>query len=134
MIQLREATLSSSGSTTPLRREDPAPNLAASDSLRRWLRAVRRGIDSPSGGSSPDAEPRRRLLRWEGTADWEPRWLLWVGVVAPDEKAESPALAGVDGGGLGPNDVSEAVAENGRGESGRRPRRLFSISSSDSER
>jgi hypothetical protein len=42
---------------------------------------------------------------------------VWVGVVAPEEKAERPVLAGVDGGGRGPNDVSEVAAENGLGAS-----------------
>lgn len=36
-----------------------------------------------------------------------------VGVVAPDEKADNPVLAGVDGGGRGANDVSDVAAENG---------------------
>jgi hypothetical protein len=41
-----------------------------------------------------------------------------VGVVAPEEKAERPAEAGVEGGGRGEKDVSEVVAEKGRGVSG----------------
>jgi len=38
-----------------------------------------------------------------------------VGVVAPEEKAERAALAGVDGGGRGPRGESTFVAENGLG-------------------
>jgi hypothetical protein len=60
------------------------------------------GRDGPEGGV-PTAEEVRG-----------------VGVVVPEENAESPALAGVDGGGLGPggevpNSISLVAAdENGR--------------------
>jgi hypothetical protein len=36
-------------------------------------------------------------------------------VVAPEEKADSPELAGVEGGGRGANEVSEVAAEKGLG-------------------
>ena len=42
-----------------------------------------------------------------------------VGVVAPDETAESPELAGVEGGGRGPEGESVRV-DHGRGRSGAR--------------
>jgi hypothetical protein len=52
-----------------------------------------------------------------------------VGVVAPDETADSPALAGVDGGGRDPggagiSGASSDMAENGRRGTGDWPRML----------
>ena len=42
-----------------------------------------------------------------------------VGVVVPEETAESPELAGVEGGGSGP-DGESANVDHGRGRSGNR--------------
>lgn len=43
-----------------------------------------------------------------------------AGVVVPDERAERPELAGVDGGGRGPDGESLGVVDQGRDLSGER--------------
>lgn len=103
-----------------MRRDDPEPHLGVkSDSLRRRCRGFLRGIvvDSSSADSKIDVD-RPILPRLEGTADPVPNVedKACVGVVAPEEKADNPVLAGVEGGGRGPEDVSE-VDENGLGKS-----------------
>ena len=52
----------------------------------------------------------------EGPADPAPILAGAFGVVAPDDMADSPALAGVDGGGYGAADVSDVVFSDGRGD------------------
>ena len=61
---------------------------------------------------SPEELARRFMLpRRDAAAESGPTGVaaLVVGVVVPDEKAERPVLAGVDGGGRGPARESEVV-------------------------
>jgi hypothetical protein len=120
MIQLLEPSPGLlSGSTTPLRRDDPDPNLVKSDSLSRRWRGVRRWtVGSSVVDSKLDAVGRRtKLPRRDDAEDGmagEGGVAVKVGVAVPEETAESPELAGVEGGGRGPAGES-LIVDHGRG-------------------
>jgi len=73
--------------------------------------------------SNPDPVVlRTKLSLREGVVDWmagDGDGAENVGVVVPEETAESPELAGVEGGGSGP-DGESAKVDHGRGRSGDR--------------
>lgn len=120
MIQLLEPSPGLlSGSTTPFLRDDPDPNLVKSDSLNRLWRGVRRcTVGSSVVGSRFGPVVRRmKLPRREDVedgSDGEGGVGANVGVEVPEETAERPELAGVDGGGRGPTGESLMV-DQGRG-------------------
>ena len=124
MIQLLEPSPGLlSGSTTPFLRDEPEPNRVKSDSLSRRWRGVRRWtVGSSVVGSKLEPVARRiKLPRRDDAEDWtvgDGGEVVKVGVVAPEETADRPELAGVEGGGRGPTGES-LIVDHGRGRADR---------------